>query len=169
MLNNLKKDMLHVRKLSLQAILPVISSSNNSGYDLFSSHYEIIPPRGKTFIATDLIITVPENTCGRIVPKRGSKFENDILIGGGVIDSHNKSPIVVVMFNHSDEEIVIRSSDCIAQLIVEVIVLPQVQEIYLSVESIDKQIEIMKFIKLLEKPVLKYHGLQHGPIRFPKP
>jgi dUTP pyrophosphatase len=116
-------------------------------------------------VSTGLYISLPENTCGRIVQKRRLEWDNDITIGGGIIDTNSKDPIIIIIFNNSDEEFPIRSGDCIAQLIIQEIVILHVQEIPDVQEIADVQ-EIFVDVKMdkhtLEKPVL----IRHGPVRF---
>jgi dUTP pyrophosphatase len=46
-----------------------------------------------------------------------------------VIDADYRGPLGVILFNHSDQDFAIKAGDRIAQLILEVIVTPEVVEV----------------------------------------
>ena len=60
---------LQVVRMSATATLPVRGSALAAGYDLASAVDCVIPARGKGIVKTDLAISVPEGTYGRIAPR----------------------------------------------------------------------------------------------------
>jgi len=62
-------DQLKVHLLSPTTSLPVRSSDLTAGYDLFSSKELVIPTRDKALVSTDISISVPRGTYGRIAPR----------------------------------------------------------------------------------------------------
>jgi dUTP pyrophosphatase len=123
------KTKLIVKRLSEDAVLPVRASNGAAGYDLASAEDIFIPARGKALIRTDLSIRVPDNTYGRIAPRSSLAWKNHIDVGAGVIDSDYRGPVNVVLFNHSGDQFKILKGERIAQLIIEVIVIPEVVEV----------------------------------------
>lgn len=122
---------LFVKKLSDRAILPRRGSHMAAGFDLSSAHDSIVPARGKALIKTDLAISLPKATYGRIAPRSGLAWKNSIDTGAGVIDRDYTGNIGVILFNHSDEDFVVKYGDRIAQLILERIVEEvSVEEVY---------------------------------------
>ena len=61
---------LQIKLLSDQAISPAKSTAKAAGYDLSSAHNDVIPARSRKLIQTDLAMTVPPGTYGRIAPRR---------------------------------------------------------------------------------------------------
>ncbi|XP_052191120.1 deoxyuridine 5'-triphosphate nucleotidohydrolase [Diospyros lotus] len=118
-----------VKKLSEKAILPSRASPLSAGYDLSSAAEVRVPARGKAFVPTDLSIAIPEGTYARIAPRSGLAWKNSIDVGAGVIDADYRGPVGVILFNHSDSEFEVKEGDRIAQLIIEVIVTPDVAEV----------------------------------------
>ncbi|GMI91249.1 DUTP-PYROPHOSPHATASE-LIKE 1 [Hibiscus trionum] len=121
--------LLKVKKLSEKAVLPSRGSALAAGYDLSSATDTTVPARGKALIPTDLSISVPEGTYGRVAPRSGLAWKHSIDVGAGVIDADYRGPLGVILFNHSDVEFEVKVGDRIAQLIIEKIMTPDVLEV----------------------------------------
>lgn len=118
--------MLHIMKLSATATLPQRSSPKAAGYDLSAAENIIVPAQGKAVVKTDLAIACPSGTYGRIAPRSGLAVKHFIDVGAGVIDEDYRGNIGVVLFNHSNENFNVKIGDRIAQLIIEVILTPEI-------------------------------------------
>jgi dUTP pyrophosphatase len=116
------RDILYVKKVSPDAVLPTKGSEFAAGWDLASAGEGIIPARGTGIISTGLAIRVPPSTYGRIAPRSGLAVKNSIDVGAGVLDQDYNGIVGVVLFNHSDIPFLIKKGDRIAQLILEKIV-----------------------------------------------
>lgn len=120
---------LRVKRLSENAILPVRGSGLAAGYDLASAEDIVIPARGKAIAKTDLAMAIPLGHYGRIAPRSGFSWKKHTDIGAGVIDSDYRGNVGVVIFNHSDEDISVSRGDRVAQLILEQISTPVVEDV----------------------------------------
>jgi len=120
---------LRVKRLSESARLPTRGSKLSAGYDLYAAHASKIPARGKGIVKTDIAATVPQGTYGRIAPRSGLAWKKHIDVGAGVIDRDYTGNIGVVLFNHGAEDLSIAVGDRVAQLILERIVTPEVEEV----------------------------------------
>ena len=60
------REVMKVKKLSANAIIPTRGTQFAAGFDLSSAYSGIVPARGKALIKTDLAISIPPNTCARI-------------------------------------------------------------------------------------------------------
>lgn len=118
-----------VKRLTEYAILPARTSKQAAGYDLASAYDDVVPAWSTKLIKTDLAIAVPEGHYGRIAPRSGLALHHSIDMGGGVIDCDFTGNIGVIMFNHSDNDFIIKRGDRIAQLILEKISTPPVKEV----------------------------------------
>ncbi len=127
-MSDVDTNILFVKKLSSSATLPSRGSLSAAGLDLSSAEKCSIPPYGKKMIKTDLTISLPPGTYGRIAPRSGLAVKNFISVGGGVIDQDYRGNIIVILFNHSHETFNVNIKDKIAQLILERISFPIVQE-----------------------------------------
>uniref|UniRef100_A0A0E0KH91 Deoxyuridine 5'-triphosphate nucleotidohydrolase n=1 Tax=Oryza punctata TaxID=4537 RepID=A0A0E0KH91_ORYPU len=121
--------LLKVKKLSENAVLPSRGSALAAGYDLSSAAETVVPARGKAMVPTDLSIAIPEGTYARIAPRSGLALKHSIDVGAGVIDADYRGPVGVILFNHSDTDFAVKPGDRIAQMIIEVIVTPEVAEV----------------------------------------
>lgn len=120
---------LQVKKLSERASLPVRGSAYAAGYDLMSAEDKIVPAKGKALVFTDISISIPVGTYGRIAPRSGLASKNFIDIGAGVIDCDYRGNVGVLLFNFSEVDFSVKQGDRIAQLIVEKIEMLPVEEV----------------------------------------
>ena len=123
---------LRVKLLSSKATLPVKGTILAAGYDLSSAQDLIIPINGRALVQTDISLSVPKGTYGRIAPRSGLAVKHGITTGAGVIDADYTGPIGIVLFNHGEQDFHIKEGDRIAQLILEQIAdkpVVQVQEL----------------------------------------
>ena len=123
---------LKVKLLSSKATLPVKGTNLAAGYDLSSAQQLTIPVNGRALVQTDISLSVPKGTYGRIAPRSGLAVKHGITTGAGVIDVDYTGPIGIVLFNHGDQDFQIKEGDRIAQLILEQIAdkpVIQVQEL----------------------------------------
>ncbi|GAV54157.1 hypothetical protein ZYGR_0AK06590 [Zygosaccharomyces rouxii] len=104
------------------AKVPTKGSASAAGYDLYSAEKTLIPKRGQNLVATEISITVPPGTYGRVAPRSGLAVKNGIHTGAGVIDRDYTGEVKIVLFNHSDKDCEINVGDRIAQLVLERIV-----------------------------------------------
>jgi len=125
----LENDILQVAKLTDKAIIPTRGSDKAAGYDLYSAYDYVIPARGKILAKTDIQIKVPHGTYGRVAPRSGLAWKQHIDIGAGVVDEDYRGNVGVVMFNHSEVEVTIKTGDRVAQLVCEKISYPEIQVI----------------------------------------
>ena len=110
---------LRVKLLSPKGKLPVKGTSLAAGYDLSSAQQTTIPVNGRALVQTDISISVPKDTYGRIAPRSGLVVKHGITTGAGVIDADYTGPIGILLFNHGNQEFNIHEGDRIAQLILE--------------------------------------------------
>lgn len=111
-----------VRRLSENARLPARATAGAAGYDLCSAEDEVVirARGGRACIKTDLaILSFPRGTYARVAARSGLALRHGLDTGAGVIDSDYRGNVCVLLFNHGDEDYVVRRGDRIAQLIVE--------------------------------------------------
>ncbi|ROT37318.1 dUTP pyrophosphatase [Sodiomyces alkalinus F11] len=125
-----------VKKLSDKARLPTRGSAFAAGYDLYAAKETTIPARGKALVDTDIAISVPAGTYGRIAPRSGLAAKHFIDTGAGVIDADYRGQVKVLLFNHSDTDFSVAEGDRVAQLVIERIYTPEVVEVAELEESV---------------------------------
>lgn len=132
---------LRIVRLTDKAYIPTKETPLSAGYDLYSAYDYIIPSKGKNVIKTDLQISVPFGTYGRIAPRSSLTMFCHINVGAGVIDYDYRGNVFVVLFNHGDKDFVVQAGDRIAQLICEKIVNPRIEEVILIHEKSNNTVE----------------------------
>jgi len=123
------EDYLLVAKLSTLATIPTRASEHSAGYDLYAAYDVFIAPHGKSLLLTDIAISLPKNTYGRIAPRSGLAVKHFIDVGAGVIDYDYRGNVGVLLFNFSDVDYKVSCGDRIAQLIVERNSLPKIVQV----------------------------------------
>ncbi|GAB1310976.1 Deoxyuridine 5'-triphosphate nucleotidohydrolase [Madurella fahalii] len=118
-----------IKKLSDKARLPTRGSAFAAGYDLYAARDTTIPARGKALVDTDISMSVPAGTYGRIAPRSGLAAKHFIDTGAGVIDADYRGPVKVLLFNHGEADFEVKEGDRIAQLVIERIYTPEVLEV----------------------------------------
>ena len=66
-----EEDVLRIKRMSVNAKLPVRSSAEAAGYDLSTAQAVVIPAHGKCLVKTGLAISMPSGCYGRIAPRSG--------------------------------------------------------------------------------------------------
>lgn len=115
-------------KLSEKAFTPVRGSKQAAGFDLFSAYPYVIPSHGKILAKTDIQIALPDGCYGRVAPRSGLAHKHFIDVGAGVIDQDYRGNVGVIMFNFGDTDFKVEQGDRIAQLILERIFIPDIEE-----------------------------------------
>ena len=106
-------------KLSESATAPTKGSSGSAGYDLAAAHGAVIEAKCRMLIKTDLAVSVPDGTYGRVAPRSGSALKAGIDVLAGVIDADYRGNIGIVLINLGTSPFTIKSGDFVAQLILE--------------------------------------------------
>ncbi|ALD61831.1 Deoxyuridine 5'-triphosphate nucleotidohydrolase [Mollivirus sibericum] len=112
------------------AFMPKRADRGAAGYDLQSSSRETLTLRRgeRLLIPTGLRMAIPKGHYGRVAPRSGLALKNGLDVGAGVVDSSYRGKVGVVLFNHSDQDFEIKHGDRIAQLILERISTPVLQQ-----------------------------------------
>jgi dUTP pyrophosphatase len=97
-----------VKRLSNTAVLPKKGSSGAAGYDICSNEEVVVPAGKKAKISTGLSWACPPYTYARIAPRSGLAWKNSISVGAGVIDEDYRGEICVILFNHGEEDFLVK-------------------------------------------------------------
>src|SRR5271155_5833085 len=111
--------MLYVKLLSQDATVPTRATKYSAGYDLYSNESVMIFPRGRALVKTGISVAFSTECYGRIAPRSGLAVKSGLDVGAGVIDPDYRGEIMVLLFNHSDSSVGIKTGDKIAQMILE--------------------------------------------------
>ena len=99
--------------------IPQYAHAGDAGADITASEKIAIPPRERTLVSTGVRLEIPEGYVGLIWPRSGLAVKKGIDCGAGVIDSHYRGEVKVLLFYHSDNEIQNEPGDRIAQILIQ--------------------------------------------------
>lgn len=128
---------LRVRRLHPKATLPSRGSMQAAGYDLSAclpgeggdAASITLAPGQRCAVPTALTIAIPIDTYARVAPRSGLAFKAGIDVMAGVVDADYRGEVKVILVNLGDTPFTINHGDRIAQLILERIVTPGVEEV----------------------------------------
>lgn len=132
---SLSNNNIQFQKLSDKATIPTRANQGDAGYDIFASVNAVVPPRSNKLISTDICVRFPDppmpgtSVYGRIAPRSGLALRSSIDTMGGVVDFSYTGNIGVILVNHSDTPFQVNQGDRVAQLIVTLCLVPEVQEV----------------------------------------
>lgn len=112
----------NIKKLNENAIIPTYATEYAAGADLYACMNEdtTINPGKTCFIKTGLAMEVPVGYAGLIYARSGLSCKKGLAPANkvGVIDSDYRGEIMVALHNHSNETVMVKSGERIAQLVI---------------------------------------------------
>ena len=122
-----------IKKLNPSVQLPSYKTSGASGMDLMAYIEKPInlKPGKACLVPTGLSVAFPEEYEIQIRPRSGLAAKNNISILNtpGTIDSDYRGEIKIILFNHSNENFIIKNNDRVAQMVLTPIVKMELEEI----------------------------------------
>lgn len=119
---------LKIKKVYPDAILPKRFSVDDAGLDLFSYESQPLHPNETRLISTGIAMEIPPGHYGRVAPRSGISLDR-IFVNAGVIDRGYRGEVKVMLHNCGTQSYPILKGTRIAQLILEKISIPVVQEV----------------------------------------
>jgi len=110
-----------VKKLDPKVQLPSYITEGSSGMDLmaFIKDSIKIAPNTTALIPTGISIAISNDVEIQIRPRSGlaAKSSISVLNTPGTIDSDYRGELKIILFNHSNQEFVVKNNDRIAQMV----------------------------------------------------
>lgn len=117
---------LEIRRVAIDATLPVRAHADDAGLDLFSLEDVILEPGHGKVTRTGIAIALPSGCVG-LVADRSSLAKRGVKTAGGVIDAGYRGEIHIVLWNISGSPIHLKQGERIAQLLILPVATPQVK------------------------------------------
>ena len=121
-----------VKKLDPTVILPSYKTKGASGMDLlaFIENSINIKPQTSKLISTGLTVAFSESYEIQIRPRSGLAAKNNISVLNtpGTIDSDYRGELKIIIYNHGNEDFVIKNGDRIAQIVLVPVVKMEFEE-----------------------------------------
>ncbi|MBI2411100.1 MAG: dUTP diphosphatase [Candidatus Kerfeldbacteria bacterium] len=118
-----------IKKLVPEAVLPQFAHDTDAGMDLYSVETLQIAPGERCAIKTGLAMHIPEGYAGLIWDKSGRALKEGLKTMAGVVDSGYRGEVQVVLINLSTESTTISAGQKIAQMIIQKIEQPLIEEV----------------------------------------
>ena len=110
-----------IKKLDPAVELPKYKTTGASGLDLMAFINEPIklPPKSSCLVPTGLSVAFSKEYEIQIRPRSGLAAKNNISVlnAPGTIDSDYRGEIKIILFNHGNNEFIIKNKDRVAQMI----------------------------------------------------
>ena len=121
-----------IKKLNTSVQLPSYKTSGASGMDLMAYIEKPfnLKPGESCLVPTGLSVAFPEEYEILIRPRSGLAAKNNISILNtpGTIDSDYRGEIKIILFNHSNENFIIKNNDRVAQMVLTPIIKMELEE-----------------------------------------
>lgn len=120
---------LQVKKLYQEAKLPTRACEGDAGLDLYAMEDQVVAPGQRIIIGTGIALRIPFGYAGLIWDKSGIASKSGMKVMGGVIDAGYRGEIKAVLTNLGENSYLIHIGDKIAQILIQKIELPAVEEV----------------------------------------
>lgn len=123
---------LRVVRLTEAATLPVRAHADDAGADLFAAQEVVIAPGERALVGTGIALALEPGTVGLVHPRSGLAARHGITVlnAPGTVDAGYRGEIKVCLLNtDASEPFTVGVGDRIAQLVVQRVELPAIEEI----------------------------------------
>ena len=109
--------MLKVYRISENSILPKFATKQSACFDISACGDTTVPARHTMPISTGIILDIPVGYSVRIHPRSGLAYKKGITLlkAEGIIDSDYTNELMILLYNTSNVDFVVRHGDRIAQ------------------------------------------------------
>lgn len=120
---------IEIKKINPEAKIPTYANPKDAGMDFYSVVDINILPNKRVACDTGIAMAIPAGYVGLIWDKSGVAFNGGIKTMGGVIDSTYRGEIKIILKNLSDKEYAIKKGDKIAQMLIQKVEAPVIEEV----------------------------------------
>lgn len=117
-----------IKKIEEGAKIPNYANFDDAGLDLYSIEDVVLKSGERRAIKTGIKIEIPDGCAGLIWDKSGLALNDGIKTMAGVIDSGYRGEVKIVLINLSDKNFEIKNGQKIAQMIIQKIERPEIEE-----------------------------------------
>ncbi len=120
---------IQVKKLHPEAKLPNFAHPGDAGMDLYSVVDMVLKPGERASVPTGIAIALPDGYVSLVWDKSGVSHKNGIKTLGGVLDSGYRGEYLIGLINLSQENFEIKVGQKIAQLLIQKVEHPEIEEV----------------------------------------
>ncbi len=108
------------------AFMPDRAHPTDAGLDIRAMRNGLVRARHSTVFRTGVHIQLPQGTAGLFVSKSGLMMHHDIT-ATGLVDEGYDGEIMVKLFNHGNDDYMVKAGDKIGQLVIMPVLYEPVQ------------------------------------------
>lgn len=123
-----QKQVLKIKRVHPSVTMPRYAHATDAGLDIYLPEDLVIKARERIRINLGFAIELPAETVGLILEK-GSRGNEGLQIFGGVVDEAFRGEIKLVLMNTNDIEVSYSTGTPIAQLVIQPVLHPTIQEV----------------------------------------
>lgn len=120
---------IQIKKLHPDAKIPMFALEGDAGLDLYSVADAILKPGQRISCPTGIAIKIPDGYVGLIWDKGGPSHKFGIKTLGGVFDSNYIGEYQIGLVNLSREDFIIEKGQKIAQVLIQKVEKPEIEEV----------------------------------------
>ena len=120
---------IRVKKLNPKAKIPRYAHPGDAGMDFFSLERVVLRPGERNKCSTGIALEIQEGYVGLVWDKSGVAGNYGIKTMAGVVDSGYRGEIMIALVNLSKEVYTINAGDKIAQMLIQKIECPEIEEV----------------------------------------
>ena len=113
-------EVLKLKKLNEDAILPLYSHKEDAGMDLFSTEEVVIPHGSWALVKTGISIELPHGYEAQVRSKSGLALKSGIFVlnSPGTVDENYRGEICVILMNMAKEDYKVEKNQKVAQMVI---------------------------------------------------
>jgi dUTP pyrophosphatase len=98
---------------------PIYKTAGASGADVKAAHDVVIKAHSSAVVDTGVAVNLPQGTEAQLRARSGNAFKYDVTLSNGIgtIDNDFQDTIKAKIYNHGNEDFIIKRGDRIAQLV----------------------------------------------------
>ena len=118
------------KHLELINCIAKVANDGDAGLDLHLYEDKVmIPAKERKSVSTGVSIEIPYGHYGKVASRSGNSFNYGIEVGAGIIDSNYRGEIKILLYNHSNEDVIFTKNKRIAQIIIHKILPPLIYKV----------------------------------------
>lgn len=120
---------IQVKKLHPDAKIPNFAHPGDAGMDLYAVVDMILKPGERASVPTGVAMALPDGYVALVWDKSGVSHKFGVKVLGGVIDSGYRGEYLIGLVNLSQENFEIKAGQKIAQLLIQKVEHPAIEEV----------------------------------------
>ncbi len=120
---------IQIQRLRPDVPLPSYAHPDDAGMDLYAAEGVVVQPWQRASVPTGIALALPSGYVGLVWDKSGRALKEGLKTMAGVVDAGYRGELCVVVVNMSDAPVTIAQHHKVAQLLVQPVGAPTIEEV----------------------------------------